>query len=193
MWTRGSPIHYTGSVAAAVGGTVEPIIAVPQVPQGTKGAEGEGGDRWGEKSESLEWRTRPAGGMLTALCVARRMFSDIRQFHELFNLAGPDFTAQVAGPCMSQAGRREVGSCITCLLTDHAHDPLTRTTWAKSCVILSATVRPPLPSCCYCFSANSDPCPHLSRGPTGRGGRHRELRPSGLGQQLQPWGERREV
>ena len=33
VWTRGSPIHSTGSVAAAVSGTVEPIIAVPQVPQ----------------------------------------------------------------------------------------------------------------------------------------------------------------
>ena len=33
VWTRGSPIHSTESVAAAVSGTVEPIIAVPQVPQ----------------------------------------------------------------------------------------------------------------------------------------------------------------
>ena len=32
VWTRGSPIHSTESVAAAVSGTVEPIIAVPQVP-----------------------------------------------------------------------------------------------------------------------------------------------------------------
>ncbi len=33
VWTRGSPIHSNESVAAAVGGTVEPLIAVPQVPQ----------------------------------------------------------------------------------------------------------------------------------------------------------------
>jgi len=47
--------------------------------------------------EMLAWRTMRGGRRLTALCVAHRMFSDIRQFHELFNLAGPDFTAQVAG------------------------------------------------------------------------------------------------
>ena len=33
VWTRGSPIHSNESVVATVGGTVEPLIAVPQVPQ----------------------------------------------------------------------------------------------------------------------------------------------------------------
>ena len=33
VWTTGSPIHSNESVAAAGGGTVEPLIEVPQVPQ----------------------------------------------------------------------------------------------------------------------------------------------------------------